>query len=72
MRCAEQVAFWQEHRAAVKNYVAAIHALVGLVNHSPANPAFNLAHLRIKATRGLCDTTQAALIGHEIEHGCQK
>jgi hypothetical protein len=72
MLCAEQNAFWQEHRAAVNNYVAAIHALVGLVNHSAEDPAFNLAHLRIKATRGLCDVRRPALEYHELEHGCQK
>jgi hypothetical protein len=71
MVCAEQYAFWQEHRAAVKNYVAAIHALVELVDHSAENPAFNHVHLRIKAARGLCDVTRAALELHEAEHGCQ-
>ena len=70
MRCAEQNAFWQEHRAAVKNYVAAIHALVALVDQSADNLAFNLAHLRIKAARGRCDVTQAALEHHQAEHGC--
>ena len=70
MLCMEQHAFWQEHRAAVKNYVAAIQALVGLVNHSADDPAFNLAHLRIRAARGLCDVTRAALELHEAEHGC--
>jgi membrane-associated phospholipid phosphatase len=34
MLCAEQHPFWQEHRAAVKKYVAAIRALVALVDHS--------------------------------------
>ena len=65
-------ALWQGHRAAGKNYVAAIHALVGLVNHSAEDQAFNLAHLRIKAARGLCEVTRAALEHHELEHGCQK
>jgi hypothetical protein len=71
MLCAEQHAFWQEHRAAVKNYVAAIHALVELVDQSAENPAFNRAHLRIKAARALCDAAQAALEHHELEHKCQ-
>jgi hypothetical protein len=72
MLCAEQNAFWQEYRAALENYIAAIRSLVALVDHSAANPAFDLAHLRVKAARGLCDTTEAALGRHEIEHGCQK
>ncbi len=72
MLCAEQNAFWQEYRAAVKNYVAAIRELAALVVHSAEEPAFNRAHLQIKAARGLCDATQAALEHHELEHGCQK
>ena len=60
MLCAEQHAFWQEHRAAVKNYIEAIHDLVVLVDQSSENPAFNRAHLRIKAGRALCDVAQAA------------
>jgi hypothetical protein len=71
MLCAEQNALWQEHRAAVKNYVAAIRELVELVDHSGENPDFNRAHLRIKSARGLCDVAQAALTLHEVEHGCQ-
>ena len=70
MLCAEQHAFWQEHQAAVKNYIAAMRALAELVDHSAEDPAFNLAHLRIKAARGLCDVTRAALELHEAEHGC--
>jgi hypothetical protein len=58
MLCAEQNAFWQEHRAAVKNYVAAVRELVVLVDQSAEYPAFNLAHLQIKAARGRCDVTQ--------------
>ena len=70
MLCAQQHAFWQEHRAAVKNYIAAMHALAELVNDSAEDPAFNHAHLRITAARGLCDLTRAALELHEAEHGC--
>ena len=70
MLCVEYNAFWQEHRAAVKNYVAAIRELVVLVNQSSENPDFNRAHLRIKAARGLCDAAQAALEHHQAEHGC--
>jgi len=70
MPCMDQNALWQEHRAAVQNYVAAIRALVALVDHSAENPAFNRAHLLIEATRGLCDAAQAALEHHEVEHGC--
>ena len=70
MLCAEQRALWQEHRTAVKNYIAAMHALAELVNHSAEDAAFNHAHLRIKAARGLCDVTRAALELHEAEHGC--
>ena len=71
MLCAEQNALWQEHRTAVKNYVAAIHGLVALVDQSAENLAFNRAHLQIKTARGLCDVAQAALEHHEAEHGCQ-
>lgn len=72
MLCADRNAFWQEQQAAVENYITAMRSLVALVDHSAANPAFDLAHLLITAARGLCDTTQAALGRHEIEHGCQK
>ena len=71
MLCAEQNALWQEHRAAVNNYVAAIRELVELVDHSGTNQDFNRAHLRIKSARGFCDVAQAALAHHEAEHGCQ-
>jgi len=70
MLCAEYNAFWQEHRAAVKNYVAAVRELVVLVDHSATNQEFNRAHLRIKAARGLCDVAQSALEHHLAEHGC--
>ena len=70
MPCVEYNAFWQEHMAAVRDYVAAIHALVGLVDHSAEDPAFNHAHLQIKAARARCDLTQAALALHQAEHGC--
>jgi hypothetical protein len=70
MLCAEQNAFWQEHRASFKDYVAAIRALVALVDRSAEDPAFNYAHLRIKAARGICETAQAALEHHRAEHGC--
>jgi organic hydroperoxide reductase OsmC/OhrA len=71
MQCAEYDAFWQEHRAAVKNYIAAIHDLVALVDQSAENLAFNRAHLRIKVTLTLCDVARAAMEHHEAEHGCQ-
>jgi antitoxin component HigA of HigAB toxin-antitoxin module len=71
MLCAEQRAFWQEQRAAVKNYRAAIHDLVALVDQSAENPAFNRAHIRIKVTLTLCHVARAALEHHEAEHGCQ-
>jgi hypothetical protein len=70
MLCAEYNAFWHEHRAAVQNYVAAVRELVTLVHHSAAIPDFDRAHLKIKATRGLCDAAQAALEHHKAEHGC--
>ena len=70
MLCAEQNAFWQDHRAAVKNYVAAVRELAVLVDHSATNPDFNRAHWRIKATHGLCDVAQATLEHHQAEHGC--
>jgi hypothetical protein len=68
--CAEQNAFWQDYRAAFKNYVAAIRELVVLVDHSADGSAFNRAHLRIKETRGLCEAAWAALKLHQAEHGC--
>jgi len=71
MLWAEQHSFWQEHRAAVKNYIESIQHLVALVDQSAENPAFNRAHLRIKAARALCDVAQAALEHHEEEHRCQ-
>jgi hypothetical protein len=70
MLCAEYNAFWAERQAAVKNYVAAIRELVALVDHSATNPEFIRVHVRIKATRGLCDVAQAALEQHQEEHGC--
>jgi hypothetical protein len=68
--CAEQYAFWLEHQAAVKKYVAAIRELVVLVDHSAEKPAFNRALLLIKAARVLCDAARATLGHHEAEHGC--
>ena len=53
MLCAEQNAFWQDHRAAVKNYVAAVRELAVLVDHSATNPDFNQAHWQIKANLSL-------------------
>jgi len=70
MPCAEQNAFWQEHREAVQDYIAAIRALVALVDHSADDRSLNRAHRLIKATHGLCDAAQAALEHHEAEHGC--
>lgn len=68
--CVEYNAFWQEHRAAVKEFVAAIRDLVALVDYSAPDPHFNRAHLRIKAAHGRCEVTQTALTLHELEHGC--
>ena len=70
MLCAERDAFWQGHRAAVKNYTAAVRELALLVDHTATNPDFNQAHWQIKATRGLCDVAQVALEHHQEEHGC--
>jgi hypothetical protein len=70
MLCAEQNAFWQEHRAAVHNYHAAVRVLIVLVDKSATNSDFNLAHLKIRATRGLCEAAQAPLEYHQAEHGC--
>jgi hypothetical protein len=70
MLCAEQNAFWQEYRAAVRNYHAAIRALVVLVDDPAENPDFNRAHLQINSARELCDVAQAALEHHQAEHGC--
>jgi len=70
MPCVEQNAFWQAHREAVQNCVAAIHTLAALVDHSADDTALNRGHRLIKATRGLCDAAQVALEHHETEHGC--
>jgi hypothetical protein len=72
MLCAEQNAFWQEYRAAVRNYHAAIRELAVLVDDSAKNSDFNLAHIKIKAARGFCEVAQAALEHHEAEHRCGK
>ena len=70
MPCAEGNTLWQEYRAAVHNAHAAIRELVALVDNSATNSDFNLAHLRIKAARGLCEVAQAAMEHHQGEHGC--
>ena len=45
MLCAEYNAFWQEHRAAVKNYVATIREVVAPVDHSTTIPDFRHGHV---------------------------
>jgi len=66
--CADQNAFWQEYRAAVKNYRKTLRDLAALFDNSATDQEFNLAHWRIQAARGLCDTAQASLKHHQAEH----
>jgi hypothetical protein len=69
-RCAEQDALRQEYQAAVENYRMALGILAALVDNSATAQELNLAHWQIQATRGLCDTAQAALKRHQARHGC--
>ena len=71
MLCAKHNSLQQEHQATVANYRAAIRYVVALVDNSAADPDFNLAHWRIRATRGACEIARATLEHHREEHGCQ-
>jgi hypothetical protein len=70
MPCAEHNLLRQEHQTAVQKFRAAIRDLVVLVDNSAADSDFNLAHLRIRAARGVCDAARATLEHHQAEHGC--
>jgi hypothetical protein len=72
MLCAERDSLRQEHQATVRNFRASIRDLVILVDNSALDSAadFNLASIRIRAARGVCEVAQAALEHHQAEHGC--
>jgi len=70
MLCAERDLLRQERWIAVGNFREAIHDLVVLVEASGTDSAFELAHLRVKATRGACELARAALERHQAEHRC--
>jgi hypothetical protein len=70
MPCADHESLRLEHRAAVQNFRASICDLVALVDNSAADSDFDLAHLRIRAARGACEVTRAALEHHQAGHGC--
>ena len=68
MPCADLHSLRLEHRAAVQNFRASICDLVALVDNSAAD--LDLAHLRIRAARGTCEVTRAALEHYRAELGC--
>jgi hypothetical protein len=70
MSCADRDSLRLEHRAAVQNFRASICDLVALVDNSATDSDFDLAHLRIRAARGTCEVTRAALEHHQVVHGC--
>ena len=57
MLCLERDSLRHEHQATVQKYRASIRDLVVLADNSAADAHsdFNLAHLRIRAARGVCD-----------------
>jgi hypothetical protein len=70
MMCSENESLRQEHQATVASFRAAIGNLVALVDNSATDSEFNLAHLRIRIARGVCEAAQATLVHHQAEHGC--
>ncbi len=62
----------EEHQATVQNFRTSIHDLLVLVDNSALDSAadFNLAPIRLRAARGVCEVAQAILEHHETEHGC--
>jgi hypothetical protein len=70
MLCAERDLLRQEHRAAIQSLRVSIRDLVVLVDNSATDSDFNLAHLRIRATRRDCEMARDALEHHQAEHGC--
>ena len=64
---AEHDSLRQELRAAGQNLVATIRHLVGLVDTSATDSDFDLAHVRIRAARGVYEVAQAALKLHQLE-----
>jgi hypothetical protein len=65
---AEHDSLRQELRASGQNLVATIRHLVGLVDTSATDSDFDLAHLRIKAARGVYEVALAALKLHQLKH----
>ncbi len=70
MPCACRDSLRLEHLAAVQKFRASISNLVALVDNSAMDLDFDLAHLQIRAARGTCEVTRAALEHHQAEHGC--
>jgi hypothetical protein len=72
MLCVERDSLRQEHRATIQKFRAAIRDLFVLVDNSSLGSAadFNLAPIRLRAARGVCEVAQAILEQHETEHGC--
>ena len=70
MLCAQHDSLRQEHQAAVQKFRESIRDLVVLVDNSATDSDFNLAHLRIRATRRDCEMARDALEHHQAEHGC--
>ena len=70
MLCAKYDLLRQEHQAVVQTFRASIRDLVRLVDNSATDSDFNLAHLRIRAARGICEAARATMEHHQAEHGC--
>ena len=54
----------------MQNFVAAIRDLVALVDTSATDSDFDLAHVRIRAARGVYEVAQVALKLHQLEPRC--
>jgi uncharacterized protein YbjT (DUF2867 family) len=70
MLCVKRDALRQEHQATVQSLRKSIHDVVVLVDNSGADPDLNLAHIRIRSARGVCDAARANLEYHQGEHEC--
>ena len=62
----------EEHQATVQNFRTSIHDLLVLVDNSALDSAadFNLAPIRLRAARGVCEVAQATREHHQAEHVC--
>jgi hypothetical protein len=70
MLCAKYDLLRQEHQAVIQTFRASIRDLVRLVDNSGTDSDFYLAHLRIRAARGICEAARATMEHHQAEHGC--